>query len=168
MPPKPPSGLLASLPRGLRERLETAGRDLGMLHRTLVRGERPSPLLERKRGTDAQERARDSSRGVRPRPVRVTRVMRETDDAVSLYLAELDGRPITFDAGQFLTFDLVVDGQPLRRAYSLASAAIEGTPPHVTVKRMHEGRASTFMNRSVREGDVLQVLGPSGAFVVEK
>ena len=93
--------------------------------------------------------------------------MRETPDAVSLYLREADGSPLEFVPGQFLSFDVEVDGSVLRRAYSLASAALEGHAPHVTVKRVGGGRVSGWLNDHALAGMALEVLGPSGAFTLD-
>ena len=45
------------------------------------------------------------------RPVKVTQVVRETDDAVSIYLTEADGSALEFRAGQFLSVDVTIDGE---------------------------------------------------------
>lgn len=96
--------------------------------------------------------------------MRVTRVVQETTDAVSIYLQELDGEPLRFLPGQFLSLDVEVDGRVLRRAYSLANAALPGHDAHITVKRVVGGRVSTHLVEHCRVGEVLPVLGPSGAF----
>lgn len=101
------------------------------------------------------------------RPVRVVDVVRETDDAVSIYLTEADGTPIEFQPGQFLSVDVTVDGERLRRAYSLASACLPDVPVHITVKRIEGGRVSNHLNDTARAGGELAVLGPSGNFTVE-
>jgi ring-1,2-phenylacetyl-CoA epoxidase subunit PaaE len=101
------------------------------------------------------------------RPVKVVKVVRETSDAVSIYLTEADGSALEFRPGQFLSVDVTVGGERLRRAYSLASACLPGVPVHVTVKRIEHGRASNHLNDTVREGDELAVLGPSGNFTIE-
>ena len=78
----------------------------------------------------------------------------------------MDGSPIEFEAGQFLTFSVEVDGVTLRRAYSLASPQLPDEPRHVTVKRMPEGRVSHYLNDHCAEGTILHVLGPSGNFLL--
>jgi len=160
----------ALLPRRLADRVHATRRDLRTLANGL-RGIRAPHLVERRprppSPPSAPVVALGTLRGVRPRPMRVTEVVRETADAVSLYLEEVDGRPLTFLPGQFLSVDVVVDGETLRRAYSIAAAATEGTRPHVTVKRVEGGRVSNHLNDHAQVGDVLSVLGPSGSFVVE-
>ena len=101
------------------------------------------------------------------RPVRVVEIVRETADAVSIYLDE-PGAELRFRPGQFLTFEVALEeGGSARRAYSLASPALEGRRPHVTVKRVGGGRVSNYLNDTVRAGQTLHVLGPSGSFVLD-
>lgn len=155
------------LPRGIADRVRAVGRDLGMLGRRLVLGQTPSPLIDRPRASSGAIVSLPRKTPNMARPVKVVKVVRETKDAVSIYLTEADGSPIEFRPGQFLSVDVNVDGQRLRRAYSLASACLAGVPVHVTVKRIEGGRASNQLNETIKEGDQLQVLGPSGNFTIE-
>ncbi|MFW6049634.1 MAG: 2Fe-2S iron-sulfur cluster-binding protein [Myxococcota bacterium] len=150
------------LPRAARPHLEQALRDAGMVLRGL-QGRGPAPLVQRPPRRDgAPQRTALTARGVR-----IARVVRETPDAVSLYLDDPTGGLDSFTPGQFLTVMVDVGGQTLRRAYSLASPALPGEAPHVTVKRIPEGRVSGWLNERAQAGQVLRVLGPSGSFTVE-
>ncbi|WP_455354324.1 2Fe-2S iron-sulfur cluster-binding protein [Streptomyces sp. SYSU K217416] len=92
-----------------------------------------------------------------PHTVRVTEVIRETADAVSLVLdARLPYRP-----GQFLT--LRVPGGAAR-CYSLSSSPHTGEPMKVTVKRVAGGLGSGWVCDEVSAGDELEVLAPAGTF----
>ncbi|GAA4952936.1 ferredoxin--NADP reductase [Actinoplanes utahensis] len=88
--------------------------------------------------------------------VRVSEVVTETADAISLILATaFDYRP-----GQYLTVRTPAGA----RCYSLASAPGTGEPPKITVKRMAGGRVSNWIGDHVRAGDLLDVAGPAGTF----
>jgi ring-1,2-phenylacetyl-CoA epoxidase subunit PaaE len=94
-----------------------------------------------------------------PRASSIRKITRETRDAVTL---ELD-TDVTFRPGQFLTLIVTIDGVEHRRAYSISTA------PHdrrvaVTVKRM--GLVSSYLCDRAREGERIQLLGPSGSFGV--
>lgn len=158
---------LSVLPRTMAEKLRAAGRDVRMLSDRLLLGKNPSPLIDRQRSTRGAVVSLPRKSPNMTRAVRVTRVARETDDAISIYLCEADGSPLEFRPGQFLSVDVTVDGERCRRAYSLASPCIEGAPRHITVKRISDGRVSNHLNETIREGDELAVLGPSGSFTVE-
>ena len=141
-----------------------------MVAKRLVLGVGPKPTVERTTITQRGTAPVVPIRAVQPRtelsrPVRIDRVVRETDEAVSVFVSEHDGSPIDFVPGQFLSVDVTVDGQRLRRAYSLANAS--GTPTYVTIKKMPGGRVSGWLNDNAKAGDMLQVLGPSGAFTTQ-
>lgn len=155
------------LPRGMADRVRAARRDVRMVRDRLILGKTPSPLIERPRSSAGAVVSLPRKSPKMARPVKVVKVVRETSDAVSIYLTEADGSALEFRPGQFLSVDVTVGGERLRRAYSLASACLPGVPVHVTVKRIEHGRASNHLNDTVREGDELAVLGPSGNFTIE-
>ncbi|MRG91377.1 ferredoxin--NADP reductase [Polyangium spumosum] len=163
----------ALLPTTVVVRLEALVRDVRTVLNDLA-GVRPPPFSVRKplaRHLLAVTVPSPAARaGITPRKLRVTHVTRETRDAVSLTLADPDGRRISFVPGQFFTVLVTLEsGEVLRRAYSISSlpdedgAAAEVT---ITIKRMPGGRASSLLNERVAAGDVLEVLGPSGSFTV--
>jgi ring-1,2-phenylacetyl-CoA epoxidase subunit PaaE len=96
----------------------------------------------------------------------VREVVRETPDAVTLWLEDPKGAPIAFEAGQFFTLLVDVGGDVLRRAYSASSSPRDGTKVGLTVKRVAGGRASTHLVELARAGDAFEVLGPSGSFTL--
>lgn len=155
----------ALLPGTLGERLRQLGRDLDMVRQRL-RGNPPKATIDRPKRTRLAATPAPR-KAIRPRPVVVTRVVRETPDAVSLFLTEEDGSPFEFVAGQFLSFDVEVDGEVHRRAYSLATPPLDGRDAHVTIKRVDGGRVSNHLNDHAEAGMSLRVLGPSGAFTLE-
>jgi 3-ketosteroid 9alpha-monooxygenase subunit B len=100
--------------------------------------------------------------------LRVSRVIQETADARSFVLeipTALSER-FAYRAGQFLTFQVEVEGKTLSRCYSLSSAPETDAEHKVTVKRIEEGRVSNWFNDRIAVGDVLRVLPPSGLFVL--
>ena len=67
-----------------------------------------------------------------------------------------------FEPGQYLTLRAMVDGQDLRRSYSICSAL--GAPQiSVGIKKIEGGAFSSFA-LSLKPGDVLQVMPPQGRF----
>jgi len=155
-----PERLARRLPRRFRERVATTLHDLRML-RGSITGETPPYLVPRPKQKPWTTPPR------RPviafEPMSVADVIRETPDAVTLVLARPNGPPLSFDAGQFLTVEVEVGGEKLRRAYSLSSAPSDGHTT-ITVKRVEGGRVSNHLNDHVRPGAMLEVRGPSGDF----
>ena len=62
-------------------------------------------------------------------PLQVARVERETRDAVAITFAvpEALRAQYRFEQGQHLTLRAVVDGEDVRRSYSICSAVQDGT-----------------------------------------
>lgn len=98
--------------------------------------------------------------------LKVVRRIQETPDAVSLVLEipETLKDQFRYQAGQFVTFFLNIDGQPLNRSYSLSSSPLVDQEFRVTVKKVPGGKGSTFLCESIKEGDTLQTTPPAGHF----
>jgi nitric oxide dioxygenase len=100
------------------------------------------------------------------RRFRVARKAPESAEITSFYLQPEDGGAIVaFRPGQYLGLRLVVDGEEIRRNYSL-SAAPNGRDYRISVKRETGGIASGFLHERVLEGDVVDVFPPAGEFVL--
>lgn len=100
----------------------------------------------------------------------VAGVVDETADARSFVLdvpAALAER-FAYSAGQFCTFRATIDGESVARCYSMSSSPEAGDPLTVTVKRVVGGRMSNWMNERLAPGDRIDVLGPSGLFVLRE
>lgn len=99
-------------------------------------------------------------------PLTVREVRRETDDAVSIAFDVPEALRPTFRflPGQYLTLRTEIAGEDVRRTYSICSGP--GEPLRVAVKHVPNGRFSTFANRALEPGTVLQVLPPMGRFTV--
>lgn len=71
-----------------------------------------------------------------------------------------------FKAGQYITLKHQVNGQELRRAYSISSPPSSGKLT-VGIKKMPDGTFSVYANEQLSAGDVLDVMPPEGRFVFE-
>ena len=101
------------------------------------------------------------------RELRVTKVSRESDNVVSLYLAAADGGALPpFRSGQYLTLKVSGAGQPAPvRNYSLSSAA--GDPTYrISVKQEPQGVASRYLDQQVQPGATFEVAAPRGNFIL--
>ena len=102
------------------------------------------------------------------RPVRVSRIDRESSSVNSFVLEPADGLPLVAALpGQFVVLRLQPDVQapPLLRSYSL-SAAPSSDRYRVSVKREENGAASIYLHNHARVGDVLEVSAPRGSFTL--
>lgn len=97
-------------------------------------------------------------------PLTVTAIDRTCRDAVVLSLAaEESSTGWTFNAGQYLTFRRTVDGEEVRRSYSIC-APESADALRVGVKRVEGGMFSTFANEDLVVGDTLEAMAPEGRF----
>lgn len=94
-------------------------------------------------------------------------VRKETSDTVSIDFevpAELSAE-YKFVPGQYLTLKADINGEDIRRSYSISSALSENEL-RVAVKSVENGKFSTFANNNVKAGDQMEVMTPQGGFVV--
>ena len=98
--------------------------------------------------------------------LRVTEVERLTPDAVAVSFAVPDGlrEAYAFDPGQHLTLRTTIDGQEVRRSYSICVPPGRGL--RVAVKRLEGGVFSAFAHGGLAVGAELDVMTPAGRFGV--
>jgi nitric oxide dioxygenase len=94
----------------------------------------------------------------------VARKEQESDEITSFYLVPEDGGALLdFHPGQYIGLRVLIDGDELRRNYSL-SAAPNGREYRISVKREPNGKVSNFLHENVRQSDVLDLFPPAGDF----
>lgn len=97
--------------------------------------------------------------------LRIKEVRRETPECVSLAFevpAELAGE-YRFVQGQHLNLRASLDGEEVRRSYSICSAA-DGGELRVAIKKVPGGRFSVWANERLARGDAIDVMTPEGRF----
>src|SRR5690606_38947908 len=98
----------------------------------------------------------------------IKEIRRETPDCVSVVFEVPDSlkEGFKFRQGQSLTMRTNINGEEVRRTYSICSAPSEDEW-RVAIKRVDGGLFSTLANDSLRVGDVLEVMQPVGKFYVD-
>jgi ferredoxin-NADP reductase len=98
--------------------------------------------------------------------LRVSAIYRETLGVKTFRLQDPDGGaiPFAFLPGQSLTYSAEIDGKTVRRSYTIASSAAQTAYVETTIKREDGGVFSEYMHDNVEEGDLLDVMAPSGTF----
>jgi len=92
-------------------------------------------------------------------------VKQETEDAVSISFdipADLK-EDYAYLSGQYLTLRAIINGEDLRRSYSLCSSPFENEW-RVAVKQVEDGKFSTYANKELKAGMQLEVMTPAGNF----
>jgi ring-1,2-phenylacetyl-CoA epoxidase subunit PaaE len=92
-------------------------------------------------------------------------VRRETANAVSIAFAVPSALAdlFAFKAGQYLTLKAEINGEDVRRTYSICAAPGDNDL-RIAVKRVPGGIFSTYANEALRPGDRLELLPAAGHF----
>ncbi|WP_426103848.1 globin domain-containing protein [Massilia sp. TSP1-1-2] len=124
----------------------------------------------------AAEQKMYAAAGIEPgqqRAMRVTSVVRESEDVLAIRMTPVDGGSASaFHAGQYLSVSVpLADGRSQIRQYSLSDAPATDSL-RISVKREHgsgtpAGEVSQWIHQNVREGSVLQVSPPCGDFAID-
>ena len=98
--------------------------------------------------------------------LKVKDIRRETADAVSIAfdIPLAIQHEYQYKQGQYITVKLTVNGEELRRSYSICTSPYSEKELRVAVKEVKDGRASTLMNRTWKVGDAIEVMTPMGNF----
>ncbi|AGU48412.1 1,2-phenylacetyl-CoA epoxidase, subunit E PaaE [Variovorax paradoxus B4] len=100
-------------------------------------------------------------------PLRVKTVEPDTSEAVIVSFEvppELQ-QVFGFTQGQYLTLRHDIDGQDLRRSYSICAGLDDGEL-RVGVRKVQGGVFSNWINAHLQPGDTVQVMAPQGRFFV--
>ncbi len=94
-------------------------------------------------------------------------IVKETKDAVSVSfeVPEELKSSFSYKSGQYLTLKAIINGEDVRRSYSLCSAPHEDSWK-VAIKAIDAGKFSNYANNELKKGDLLEVMNPMGSFVL--
>lgn len=95
-------------------------------------------------------------------------IRRETPECVSIAfdIPEELREAFRFRQGQNITIKKVIDGEELRRSYSICSCPLDDEL-RIAVKQVENGRFSTHANLHLKKGDPVELLPPTGRFYTE-
>jgi len=99
--------------------------------------------------------------------IKVKSIQRQTDKAVQIFfeIQEDLAEGFQFLAGQYITLSKIIEGEEVRRSYSICTTPDEGLA--VVVKAIENGVFSNYVNTQLKEGDILEAMPPEGQFVVK-
>lgn len=124
----------------------------------------PVTLIEPPPSAPIARRPFGVSHSTGPLSLVCTGITRETDEMATFRFQIADGRWIDYRPGQFATLLLDVDGETLRRNYTISSSPSRPRHLSVTVKRVTGGRVSNWLHDNFKAGDRLTALAPNGHF----
>ncbi len=95
----------------------------------------------------------------------VAEARRETSDAVSIAFAVPPAlaADYAFAPGQYLTLRRTIDGEDMRRSYSICAGPDDGEL-RIAVKRVEGGPFSTWATTALHAGEAVEVMTPTGRF----
>lgn len=98
--------------------------------------------------------------------LKVKDIRRETADAVSVAFEVPPTLQIAYQykQGQYITLKLSIDGEEVRRSYSLCTSPHCENDLRVAIKEVEGGKVSTYINKSLKPGDMIEVMTPMGSF----
>ncbi|GAA5220066.1 2Fe-2S iron-sulfur cluster-binding protein [Membranihabitans marinus] len=99
-------------------------------------------------------------------PTTITKIIKETDEAIVVEFDANAEHLKTFRSGQYLTLRVKDEGKNIQRAYSLCTAPYENKW-QVAIKRVDEGVFSTKAHETFEVGDQIEVMAPHGNFVLD-
>ncbi len=97
-------------------------------------------------------------------PLRILNVAEQTGDAIALTLApdDAEANKFAFAPGQHLTFRADIDGQDVRRNYSICVES--GGPLRVAIKKVDGGLFSSWAIKALSAGGTIEAMAPRGNF----
>ncbi|WP_411895837.1 2Fe-2S iron-sulfur cluster-binding protein [Winogradskyella sp. A2] len=100
--------------------------------------------------------------------LKVEDIYKETDDTsvVTIQIPEELRDEFAYRQGQHLTLKADINGEDVRRSYSLCSSPVEDKW-QVAVKQIPGGKFSTYINEQLSAGQNIEVMAPSGTFGVK-
>jgi ring-1,2-phenylacetyl-CoA epoxidase subunit PaaE len=100
--------------------------------------------------------------------LQVKKIQRETEDCVSINFEVPEELKdiFQFKQGQNLTIKKIINGEELRRNYSICTSPYDNELK-VAVKKVEGGLFSMYANEELKEGDFLDIMPPTGEFYTE-
>ena len=98
----------------------------------------------------------------------ILEIIQETEDTKTFVFKNPIFNKIKYEAGQYLTLLLRINGRKYARPYSFSSTPLVDSLLSITVKRVSNGIVSNYIHNSFKIGDVIEVMEPMGDFVLNK
>lgn len=105
-----------------------------------------------------------------PRPwkgaLRIKAIFQETPSVKTFRLMDANDGPIPFNflPGQYATITSEIDGQKVRRSYTISSSPTQRDYIELTIKREQHGLESRHMHDHALPGDLVEISAPAGRF----
>ena len=88
-------------------------------------------------------------------------------ESLGYFWVKMDGEATPFEAGQYMTIGVMVDGRIVQRPYSIASAPSAANDGYEMYVRLVEGGTFTPLLWELPVGHRMRIIGPKGKFTLE-
>ena len=97
----------------------------------------------------------------------VSEIVSLTNDSVCIHfdISSVDNNIFSFVAGQYITLQHSMNGEDVRRSYSI-SCMPDKNKIEIGVKLVKNGLMSTFLTKDLKVGDKINVMPPTGNFLL--
>ncbi len=89
-----------------------------------------------------------------------------TVNAVELTLEKPNDPNFTYQSGQFITLQLIINDKTYKRCYSLSSSPELDSHLKIAVKRIQGGKVSNYIHQNVMVGSEITIKKPAGKFKI--
>ena len=96
-------------------------------------------------------------------PLTISKIIKETPDCISVQFDSKNNADFTYKEGQNITIKKNINGEEVRRSYSICTAPHENQLK-IAIKKVDGGIFSTFANETLKELESLDIMLPSGKF----
>jgi ring-1,2-phenylacetyl-CoA epoxidase subunit PaaE len=98
----------------------------------------------------------------------IKEIKKEPNDSVSISLRVPENLKTDYQyiQGQYITFRTSINGEEIRRSYSVCSSPLDGEL-RVGIKEVPGGKFSTYANRELKAGQSIDVMTPMGNFYTD-
>ena len=98
--------------------------------------------------------------------LKITELRRETADTLTVVFKQPALKKIKYQAGQYLTLILKINGRRYSRPYSFSSAPGVDSDLEITVKQVPGGIVSNHIADCLEVGNLVEVMEPMGNFIL--
>ena len=97
----------------------------------------------------------------------ISNIKKETTDTITVFFEVKDGLKeiYGFKPGQYLTGKELINGDEIRRSYSISSAPHHGELG-ITIKKVQNGKLSNYIHKYWKVGDEVEISNPDGNFTL--
>ena len=74
----------------------------------------------------------------------------------------------SYQAGQYINIEVVIDHKPYKRTYTLSSTPTRPALLSITVKKLADGKVSSWLHQHLQVGDSVDAVAPAGSFHLQK